>query len=182
MKFAFEGSASPEMSPSASNVLVTAVVYQPFVPSAGAVGPASVISGADRSILIPETVAASAGLPARSMQVPVLVTCSAEPSPVRVAPVTSSWSTPDPPASAHVKVTVTSELFQPARLGAGDACPVTTGAVSSIEMPPTVSAAAALPALSMHSPALVTDWPAPSSVRVSPWTKSVAMPEPPWLS
>jgi hypothetical protein len=62
-------------------------------------------------------------------------------------------------ASAHAKLTVTAELFQPAAFGATDRDALMLGAVLSMLMPDTV-ALALLPALSVAVP--VTDWFAPS--------------------
>ena len=84
------------------------------------------------------------------------------------------WATP---ASAHMKWTVTSLLFQPLAFASGSRLPLICGLVLSMLMPPTVAEAAALPALSTQAPLLVTDWPAPSEVTVSPATVLPAMPD-----
>ena len=66
------------------------------------------------------------------------------------------------------KWTVTLVLFQPLALGCGLRLPLICGFVLSMLMPPTVAEEATFPALSTQTPLLVTDWPAPSPVTVSP--------------
>src|SRR5437764_244763 len=100
-------------------------------------------------MLMPLTVA-EAVLPALSLAVPV--TDCAAPSLLSVVGP-AQLATPDS-ASLHMNESVTSVLFQPAALGAGDAAPVIVGGVLSMLMPLTV-AEAALPALSLAVP--VTD-------------------------
>ncbi len=75
----------------------------------------------------------------------------------------AAGSTPEP-ASDQFQVTVTSALFQPPTLGAGEALGAAAGAVRSMLIPVTV-VDALLPALSTTVP--VTDWPAPSFARVT---------------
>ena len=76
-----------------------------------------------------------------------------------VAPTTVAAAMPDwtEPASAQPKVTTTSVLFQPLEFAFGLRLPLIRGGVLSILMPPTVAGKAALPALSMQLPLLVTD-------------------------
>src|SRR5437763_6109024 len=81
-------------------------------------------------MLMPLTVA-EAVLPALSLAVPV--TDCAAPSLVRIvgpAQLATAES-----ASAQVKLTVTSLLFQPAAFAAGDAAPVIVGGVLSTRIP-----------------------------------------------
>ena len=70
-----------------------------------------------------------------------------------------------------------SVLFQPLAFAAGSRLPLICGAVLSMLTPPTEADDAAFPALSTQAPLLVTDWPMPSLLRVSPATVSVAMPD-----
>src|SRR3989475_6235957 len=81
------------------------------------------------------------------------------------------------PVSAQLKEATTSVLFQPLAFAVGSRLPLITGDVLSMLMPPTVAGEAALPALSMQSPLLTTDWPAPSPLTVAPARVSVAMPD-----
>src|SRR5207253_353450 len=110
-------------------------------------------------MLMPETVAGLAPLPALSTQLPV--TDWPAPSVLRVVGA-SELATPER-ASLQVKLTVTAVLFQPAALAAGDRLPLIDGAVRSMSMAETV-APAELPALSRQVPE--RDWAAPSAVRV----------------
>src|SRR5438067_1789906 len=119
-------------------------------------------------MLMPLTVA-EAVLPALSLAVPV--TDCAAPSLLRVvgpAQLATAES-----ASAQVKLTVTSLLFQPAAFAAGEAAPVIVGGVLSMLMPLTV-AEAVFPAVSVQLP--LADCAAPSVPRVI-GAVSVATPE-----
>src|SRR2546422_1477351 len=134
------------------------------------------MTGLVLSILIGPTVTGvAATLPALSVQSPSLETDVPVVSAVSVwlSPETSFVSTPDRP-SAQVKLTVTLVLFQPKALAPGLAAPLITGAVLSMLIPEIVFERAALPALSVHDPVLVTDCPAPSTVRVAPATVSTS--------
>ena len=117
------------------------------------------ICGAVLSMLMPLMVAGDAALPALSEQAPLLVTDWPAPSPLTVAPNTVLIAIPDwtEPVSAQLKETAMSLLFQPLALASGARLPLITGAVLSILMAPTVAGEAALPALSMQAPLLVTD-------------------------
>src|SRR6266536_2438313 len=110
-------------------------------------------------MLMPLTVSGEAALPALSTQSPLLVTDWPVPSPLTVAPATVSVAMPDwtEPVSAQLKETATSVLFQPLAFASGLRLPLITGDVLSMLMPVTVAGEAALPALSMQSPLLVTD-------------------------
>src|SRR5437879_12321183 len=83
---------------------------------------------------MPRTLDGSAALPAKSPQLPVLVTEAFCTSAVNVCPATLLVSRPDStaPVSAQVKFTVTSVLFQPLPLAAGVRPPVIAGLVLSI--------------------------------------------------
>src|SRR6266542_4054977 len=155
----------------------TAVLFQPLAFASGSRLP--LITGDVLSILMPPTVAGEAVLPALSTQAPPFVTDWSAPSLVSVAPATVSVAMSDwtEPASAQLKETVTSVLFQPLAFASGLRLPLITGAVLSTLMPLTVAGEAALPALSTQSPLLVTDWPAPSELTVAPATVSLAMPD-----
>src|SRR5438132_5218466 len=130
-------------------------------------------------MLMLATVAGEAGLPALSTQLPLLLTDWPAPSPLTIAPATVLVAMPDwtEPASAQLKETVTSPLFQPWALASGSRLPPITGDVLSMLMPLTVDGEAALPALSMQVPVFVRDWPLPSPLTVPPATVSVAMPD-----
>src|SRR5438093_2031545 len=136
---------------------VTSLLFQPLAFASGLRLP--LITGAVLSILIPPTVAGEAALPALSVHVPVLVNDCPLPSALMVPPATVSVARPDctEPESAQVKEAVTSVLFQLLAFASGLRLPLTTGAVLSILMPPTVAGKAALPALSVHEPLFVMD-------------------------
>ena len=110
-------------------------------------------------MLMLATVAGEAGLPALSTQLPLLLTDWPAPSPLTIAPATVLVAIPDwtEPASAQLKETVTSLLFQPSAFAWGLRLPTICGAVLSMLMPSTVAGEAALPALSVQSPLLVRD-------------------------
>src|SRR5438132_9180108 len=133
------------------------VLFQPWAFASGSRLP--LIAGAVLSMLMPSTVRGNAALPALSMQPPLLVSDCPAPSALTVPPATVSVATPDwtEPASAQPKVTATSVSFQPWEFASGLRLPLITGDVLSMLMPPTVGGKAALPALSMQSPLLVTD-------------------------
>src|SRR5689334_18265056 len=101
----------------------TFVLYQPLA-LAGVVA-APPITGAVLSMLMFDTVADEAPLPALSRHEPELVADWPAPSPVRVWPATELTSMPDwtLPVSAQVKATVTSLLFQPLALASGERLP-----------------------------------------------------------
>src|SRR5438552_13579011 len=135
----------------------TSLLFQPLAFASGSRLPP--ITGAVLSMLIPSTVAEGATLPASSMQSPLLVSDCPAPSALTVPPATVSVATPDwtEPASAQPKVTATSVSFQPWEFASGLRLPLISGDVLSMLMPPTVRGNAALPALSMQAPVLVTD-------------------------
>src|SRR5204862_452404 len=145
-------------------VMLGAIVEYPFV------GDVIPTAGAVLSMLIPETVAGLAALPALSTHAPVLVTDWPAPSPLRVAPAIVLVSRPDwtAPLSPQTKLAVTSVLFQPLAFARGRRLPVMTGLVLSMLMPVTVAELAALPAVSRQEPVFVTDWSAPSALTVDP--------------
>jgi len=91
-----------------------------------------------------------------------------------VAPATVLVSTPEPPVSAQVKLTVTLVLFQLLALAAGVRPPVITGLVLSMLMFVTLAGAALLPAASLQEP--LTDCPAPSVVTVTSKVLVVELP------
>src|SRR6266581_1821934 len=130
-------------------------------------------------MLMPPTVAEEAGLPALSMQSPLLVTDWPAPSPLTVAPATLLVAMPDwtEPVSVQVNETATLVLFQPLAFASGSRLPLMCGDVLSMLMPLTVAEEAALPALSEQTPLLVTDWPGPSPLTVAPATVLVAIPD-----
>src|SRR5207244_1033390 len=113
-------------------VTVTSVLFQPN--ALGGTSRAALAVGLVLSMLMLLTVDGSAALPATSTQLPVLVTVWLAPSVLTVAPATVLVATPDctAPASAQLKPTVTSTLFQPKAFGAGLRLPVITGFVLSI--------------------------------------------------
>src|SRR5437667_6673426 len=131
-------------------VTVTSVLFQP---NALGGSHAALAVGLVLSMLMLLTVDGSAALPATSTQLPVLVTVWLAPSVLTVAPATVLVATPDctAPASAQLKPTVTSTLFQPKAFGAGVRLPVITGFVLSI-FTVTLPIALTLPALSVHVP------------------------------
>src|SRR5438094_8246616 len=94
-------------------VMVTSVLFQPN--ALGGTSRAALAVGLVLSMLMLLTVDGSAALPATSTQLPVLVTVSLCPSALTVSPATVLVARPDctAPASAQVKLTVTSVLFQP---------------------------------------------------------------------
>src|SRR5438132_4489563 len=145
----------------------TSPLFQPLAFASGSRLP--LISGNVLSMLMPSTVDGEAALPALSMQVPVFVRDLPLPSPLTVPPATVSVAMPDrtAPVSAQLKETPTSVLFQPWEFACGLRPPLIAGAVLSMLMPPTVAGEAALPALSMQSPLLVRDWPAPAPPRMT---------------
>lgn len=96
--------------------------------------------------------AASVHVPPFDTEVPAKGVFAVTDPLVRVLLNTPDWTGP---VSAHEKLTVTSELFQPAAFGRGEIADVTTGAVLSI-FTRTVPCAAELPALSTHDPLLET--------------------------
>src|SRR5213592_1102211 len=116
-------------------------------------------------------------LPALSIALPAMVWFA--PSPTSTGGV--QLATPDS-ESPHVKVTVglpVATLYQPVTAGLpGVMTRVIVGLVLSMLMPLTVEASAALPALSVQLPVLVTNWPAPSPLSVAPVT--VLMLSPDW--
>ena len=91
-----------------------------------------------------------------------------------VAPATVLVSTPEPPVSAQVKLTVTLVLFQLLALAAGVRPPVITGLVLSMLMFVTLAVVALLPAASLQEP--LTDWLEPSLVTVT--SKGLVVDEP----
>jgi len=97
-----------------------------------------------------------ATLPALSEHAPLLVTDCPAPSPLTVAPATVLLAIPDctDPASAQLKETTTSVLFQPLAFGPGVRVPLIEGAVLSMLMPLTVAGEALLPALSTQGAAV----------------------------
>src|SRR5207244_2978466 len=135
------------------------------------------MTGAVLSMLMPLTVAAAAGLPASSTHEPVLVLDWPAPSAERVPPTTvlSAGLMPDK-ASAQLKLTTTSVLFQPLALASGRRLPLMTGAVLSMLIGPKEAVLATLPALSMQDPVFETDAVIPSAVTVCPATVLVASP------
>src|SRR5439155_221987 len=133
----------------------------------GGTSRAALAVGLVLSMLMLLTVDGSAALPATSTQLPVLVTVWLAPSALTVALATVLVATPDctAPASAQLKPTVTSTLFQPKAFGAGLRLPVITGFVLSI-FTVTLAIALVLPALSVHVP--LTSVPLVSAVRPLP--------------
>src|SRR5438876_1112432 len=146
-------------------VTVTSVLFQPN--ALGGTSRAALAVGLVLSMLMLLTVDGSAALPATSTQLPVLVTVWLAPSVLTVAPATVLVAMPDctAPASAQLKPTVTSTLFQPKVFGAGLRLPSITGLVLSI-FTVTLATALTLPALSVHVP--LTSVPAVSAVRLLP--------------
>src|SRR5437667_5745723 len=134
-----------------SKVSVTSVLFNPN--ALGRKSRAAFAVGLVLSMLMLFTVYGSAALPATSTQLPVLVTAWFAPSALTVAPATALLVTPDctAPASAQLKPTVTSTLFQPKPFGAGLRLPVMTGFVLSI-FTVTLPTALTLPALSVQVP------------------------------
>src|SRR5207245_2045369 len=128
------------------------VLFQPAPLAAGAFTGVGALGGV-LSIFMPMMVDGSAALPATSTQLPVLLTEAFSTSAVKVCPATVFVSRPDctAPASAQVKFTVTSVLFQPLPLAAGVRPPVMTGLVLST-LTVTLAIALVLPALSVHVP------------------------------
>ena len=135
--------ANPEPPSATVKSLVTALLYEPFVPSAELVAPSSVMTGAFLSTLTPPTASsvsdlavlsilkpglvaafAATGLPARSVKAG-LSTVTLAPSPLVVAvsvAVCRRRSRPSLRAeSVASKVAVTSTLRQPLALAAGEA-------------------------------------------------------------
>src|SRR3989442_12642290 len=110
-------------------VSVSSVLFQPN--ALGGTSRGALAVGLVLSMLILLTVDGSAALPATSTQLPVLVTVWLAPSVLTVAPATVLVATPDctAPASAQLKPTVTSTLFQPKAFGAAFGLPVITGFV-----------------------------------------------------
>src|SRR5438876_6930976 len=157
---------TPPASPFSLNVTVTSVLFQPATLAAGAFAGVGALGGV-LSIFMPMMVDGSAALPATSTQLPVLLTEAFSTSAVKVCPATVFVSRPDctAPASAQVKFTVTSVLFQPLPLAAGVRPPVITGLVLSI-FTVTLAIALVLPALSVHVP--LTSVPLVSAVRPLP--------------
>src|SRR5437667_181253 len=153
-------------SPLSLKVTATSVLFQPLTLAAGARTAVGGLGGV-LSILMPLTVEESAALPALSTQLPVLVTEAFCTSAVNVCPATVLVSSPDStaPASAQVKFTVTSVLFQPLALAAGVRPPTIAGLVLSI-FTVTLAIALVLPALSVHVP--LTSVPLVSAVRPLP--------------
>src|SRR5438132_277932 len=155
----------------------TLVLFQPWPFARGLRLP--LIAGDVLSMLMPSTAEGEAALPALSMQVPVFVRDWPLPSPLTVPPATVSVAMPDrtAPVSAQLKETPASVLFQPWEFARGLRLPLITGDVLSMLIPSRVVGEAALPALSMQSPLLVRDWPAPSPLTVPPTTVSSTMPD-----
>ena len=121
-------------------------------------------------MLTPERVAEPV-LPAISVAVPVALWPAAS---VLIVTGGSTEATPEV-VSVTEKVTVTSALYHPLALAARSGVAVTIGGVLSILMPD-ITVLAELPALSVAMP--VTDWSAPSPVRVvSGVTESIPEPE-----
>ena len=132
-------------------VTVTSVLFQPK--ALGGTSRAALAVGLALSMLMLLTADESAALPATSTQLPVFVTVWFAPSVLTVAPATVLVATLDctAPASAQLKLTVTSTLFQPKAFGAGLRLPVITGLVLSI-FTVTLPTALTLPALSVQVP------------------------------
>src|SRR5205823_1870017 len=120
------GQVTPDRLSSHVQWTVTSPAYQPL--AFGAVVALPLIVGAVVSMLMPETVvvallsAASTAVPSTGWPAPSVPTVTGS---VQVA-------TPERPGwSSHVKVTVTSALFQPPALGDGASACVMDGAVLS---------------------------------------------------
>src|SRR5450830_1876305 len=129
------GSTGPEPPRSVQfHVTVTAVLFHPASLAAG-VALAKAIPGAVLSILMPPWVSLAV-LPARAAHVPEAGRSA--PSVVTVW-LTVGSTTPEPPRSVQLHVTVTSVLFHPAPLADGVALSkAIPGAVLSMLMPPWV--------------------------------------------
>src|SRR5437870_2880125 len=108
-------------------------------------------------------------LPALSIALPAMVWFA--PSPTSTGGV--QLATPDS-ESPQVKVTVglpVAMLYQPVTAGLpGVMVRVIVGFVLSMLIPLTVEESAVFPALSVQLPLLVTNWPAPSPLKVAPAT------------
>src|SRR4051794_5925783 len=98
-----------------------------------------------RSIFTAGLLEAAVTLPAMSATFAVAV--RPVPDPTIEESTGQAPAIPEPPASAHVQWTTTSERYQPFGLGAATGTPESDGAVSSTLTPVTV-AEAVLPALS----------------------------------
>ena len=157
--------ATPERASVHANRTVTSPRYQPEAPAGSVAAP--VISGAVRSMLIPDLVAV-VRLPARSATDTGPATRSA-PSPVStVGSGRLAGSGPERPSWA-TQSSVTSPRYQPAASGAVVGSPTRVGGVRSMLIPSTV-VLAVLPARSAAAPG--TLWSAPASARVVPGSQA----------
>ncbi len=164
--------AMPERLSLQVQATVTSPVYQPLVFLVGPLG-VPLSDGADLSMLIPPTVVLAL-LSALSTAVPV--TDWLAPSPLSVVELVQLLM-PDV-ASAQVKLTVTSLLFQPLPFAAGERLPVMVGAVLS-----SLTVTEPVPLLPTRSAAVAVFSAVPSAVTLSvAGVGPLAIPEPPALS
>jgi hypothetical protein len=119
-----EEDLTPDVASPGVKETVTSVLFQPFAFAAGVREP-MIVGAVLSSLTTTEPVPV---FPTLSVTVVDLVTV---PSVVTVSADGETVLTPEPPASAPVQVTVTSDLFQPAPFGAGLNAPVAVGAVLS---------------------------------------------------